>query len=90
MGAYDGVKVCELVGIFMLNKIRETCSKNDVGSYRDNGLAVFKNISGPDLHSLKKNFQSLFKTYELEVIIECNKKVVDYLDVASSIQFLGY
>ena len=74
MGAYDGAEVCELVSIFILNKISEKYNKNDVGLYRDDGLAVFKNISGPESERIKKNFQSLFKMYGLETIIECNKK----------------
>ena len=86
MGAYDGAEVCELVGIFMLNKIGEKYNKNDVGLYRDDGLAVFKNISGPESERIKKNFQSLFKKYVLEIIIECNKKVVDYLDVTFNLK----
>ena len=57
----------------MLNKISEKYNKNDVGLYRNDGLALFINISDPELESMKKNFQSLFKTYELEIIIECNK-----------------
>ena len=80
MGAYDGAEVCELAGIFMLNQISEKCKKDDVGLYRDDGLAVFKNISGPDSERIKKKFQS-FKKYGLEIMIECNKKVVDYLDI---------
>ena len=60
MGAYDGVEVCELVGIFILNKISEKYSKYDMDLYTDDGLAVFKNISGPESKRRKKNFQSLF------------------------------
>ena len=86
MGACDGAEVCELVGIFMLNKISEKCIKNDEGLYRDDGLAVFKNISGPELECIKKNFQSLFKKYRLEIITECSKKVVDYLDVTFNLK----
>ena len=41
VGAYDGPKVCELIGIFMLKKISEKYNKNDVGLYRDDRLAVF-------------------------------------------------
>ena len=37
MGAYNGVKVCELVGVFMLHKISEKYNKNEIGSYRDDG-----------------------------------------------------
>ena len=81
MGAYDGVEVCQFVRIFMLNKISEKYDKNDISLYRDDGLAVFKNISGPKSERIKQTFQSLFKKYGLEIIIECNKKVVDFLDV---------
>ena len=86
MGAYDGAEVSELIGIFMLNKISEKYNKNDTGLYRDDGLAVFKNISGPESERIKKNFQSLFKKYGLEIIIECNKKVVDFLDVTFNLK----
>ena len=61
MGAYGGAEVCELVGIFMLNKINEKYNKNDVGLHRDDGLAVLRNISGPKSERIKKNFQSLIK-----------------------------
>ena len=86
MGAYDGADVCELVGIFMLNKISEKYDKNDIDLHRDDGLAVFKKISGPESQRIKKNFQSLFKKYGLEIIIECNKKVVDFLDVTFNLK----
>ena len=90
MGAYDGAEVCELVDIFTLNKIGEKYNKNEVGLYRDDGLAVFKNISGPESESIKKYFQSLFEKYGLEIIIKCNKKVVDYLDVTFNLQDGNY
>ena len=86
MGAYDSAELCKLVCIFMLNKVSEKYNKNDVGLYRDDGMAEFKNISGPESERIKKNFQSLFKKYELEITIECNKKVVDYLDVTFNLK----
>ena len=86
MGAYDCAEDCELVGIFMLNKIGEKYNKNDVGLYRDDGLVVFKNVSGPGSEHIKKNFQSLFKKCKLEIITECNKKVGDYLDVTFNLK----
>ena len=83
MGAYDGD---ELVDIFMLNKICEKHNKNDVRLCRDDGLAEFKNISGPESKGMKNNFQSLFKNYGLEIIIECNKKVIDYLHITFDLE----
>ena len=82
MGACDGAEVCELVGIFMLNKISEKYNKNDVDLYRDNGLAVFKNITGPESARIKKKL----KKYGPEIIIESNKKAVHYLDVTFNLK----
>ena len=54
VGAYDSAEVCELVGIFIINKISEKYDKNDIGLYRDDALAVFKNISGLESESIKQ------------------------------------
>ena len=47
MVAYDGAKVYELVGVFILYQFSHKYNKNNIRLYRDNGLAVFKNISDP-------------------------------------------
>jgi len=72
MGAYDGPKVCELVGCFLLSQITKKFSKKNIGLYRDDGLAVFKNISGPQSEKIKKEFQQIFKKNNLEIVVECN------------------
>ena len=54
MGAYDGAEVCELVGTYMLNVLSKKYNKNDFGLYRDDGLAVLKNKSGPQSEQVKK------------------------------------
>ena len=53
MGAYDGAEVCELIGIYMLYLIGKKYDSKNIGLYRDDGLAVFKKVSGPA--SDKKN-----------------------------------
>ena len=45
MGAYDWTEVCELIGIFMLSLLSK--HKNHIGLYRDDGLAILKDTSGP-------------------------------------------
>ena len=60
MGAYDGAEVCELVGTYMLSLISNVYKKSDVGLYRDDGLAVFKNTSGPQNERIKKKIQKIF------------------------------
>ena len=57
MGVYDGAEVCELVDNSMLNKIRKKYNKNDMGLYRDDGVAVFRNTTGSKSERIKKNFK---------------------------------
>ena len=49
--------------------------------HRDDGLAVFKNKSGPQAERIKKNFQKNLRENDLNIVIKCNLKIVDYLDV---------
>ena len=57
MGVYDGAEVCELVDNSMLNKIRKKYNKNDMGLYRDDVVAVFRNTTGSKSERIKKNFK---------------------------------
>ena len=58
MGAYDGEEVCELVGSFLLYALSLKCNRTNIGFHRDDGLAVFRKISGPHCEKIKKNFKS--------------------------------
>jgi hypothetical protein len=44
MGSYDGAEICELVGLFILDKLRAEFKNDNIGLYRDDGLAAFKNV----------------------------------------------
>ena len=46
MGNFDGAEVCELVGLYILNLLDNTFCKNNIGLYRDDGLACFHGING--------------------------------------------
>ena len=56
-------------------------NKNNIGSYRDDGLAVFKNISGPQVRKINKHFQKIFCKNNFNIIVKCNLKIVNYLDI---------
>ena len=81
MGSHDGAEVCELVGLFILNNLCDRYGKNNIGLYRDNGLAVFRNITGPQAERIKKDITRRFKEYGLKITIQSNLKSVNYLDV---------
>ena len=46
MGALDGAEVCEAVISFLLYRLSKNYNKKDIGLYRDDGLAIFENVSG--------------------------------------------
>ena len=58
MGAYDGAEVCELVSSFLLYALSLKYHKTNIGLYRDNGLEVFRNVSGAHCEKIKRNFKS--------------------------------
>ena len=90
MGAYNGAEVCELVGIFILYQLSRKYNKNNIGLYRDDGLAVFKNISGPKAEKIKKHLKNIFCKDNLNIIAKCNLKIVDYLDVTLNLSDGSY
>ena len=72
VGAYDGAEVCELVGIFIRYQLSHKYNKNNIGLRRDDGLAVFKNISGRQAEKIKKHFQNIFGKHNLSSVVKCN------------------
>jgi len=81
MGSYDGAEVCELVGLFILDDICNTYGKHNIGLYRDDGLAIFKNTPGPQAERIRKDIIRRFKAHGLNITIQTNLKIVNYLDV---------
>ena len=81
MQAYGGTKVRELVGRFLLHQLSNIYNKKSIGWYWDDGLPVFKNKCGPQVERIKKCFQKFFRGIDLNIVIKCNLKIVNYLDV---------
>ena len=81
MGSYDGAEVCELVGLFILNDLCNEYGKDNIGLYRDDGLAIFKHTSGPQAERIRKDITRRFKTHGLNITMQTNMKIVNYLDV---------
>ena len=62
MGCLDGAEVCDLTGLYILSKIRSVFeSQNDVGLYRDDGLGILRNLSGPQIERVRKEIITIFK-----------------------------
>ena len=52
----------------------------NIGLYRNDGLSVFKNCSGPQMKKINKHLQKVFKNNGLDILIECKMTVVNHLD----------
>ena len=86
MGAYDGAEVCELVGLFILDKMRSRFPELDSGLYRDDGLGVSKSISKCMMERKKKAIIKMFKDMGLDITIDTNMLTANYLDATLSIK----
>ena len=86
MGFFDGAEVCELVGLFLFNKLHVLFGKGNVGLYRDDGLAVLKNQSGPQSERTRKRLIKLFQMHDLEITSEINLIQFNFLDVTLNLK----
>jgi hypothetical protein len=81
MGSFDGAEICELVGLFILNHLGKRFGKENIGLYRDDGLAIIKSKSARLLDKTRKELHKMFEQLDLEIAAEVNLNVVNYLDV---------
>ena len=76
MGSLDSAEVCELVGLFLLSELESLIPKDQMGNYRDDGLAVTE-LPGPDIEKLRKNVIKLFATHNLKITTQVNITTTD-------------
>ena len=81
MGCFDGAEVCELVGLYILNLLGSKFGKDNIGLYRDDGLACFHGINGSTSDKIRKEIVKIFKELGLKITIQTNLKIVNFLDV---------
>ena len=62
MGSYDGAEICELVALFILNHLGNSFGKENIGLYRDDGLAIIKNKSARLADKTRQNTSQSFRT----------------------------
>ena len=57
----DGVVIYELVGVCILNVLREKYGKERLALCRDDGSACFENLSGPQAEQIRKDVIKIFQ-----------------------------
>ena len=70
MGSNNGAETCEVAGLFLLYGIGEKFNKDNIGLYRDDGLACFKNNNGHHNDKIRKELIKIFQTHGLKLEIE--------------------
>ncbi len=67
MGSYAGAEICELVGLFILNKLGQKFGKENIGLYRDDGLAIMKSKSARLADKTRKELHKCFEQFGLKI-----------------------
>ena len=83
MGAFDSAEVCELVGLYILHKLKNLPVVAAV--YRDDGL-ILSNLNRQQTERIKKKICEIFRGLGLKITISANKKVIDFLDVTLNLE----
>ena len=90
MGSFDGAEICELVGLYALNKLSARFDSNNIGLYRDDGLALIKGTSPRLADKERKGLCSAFQELGLKITAEVNYKTVNFLDVTLNLTNESY
>ena len=81
MDSFDGAEICELVGLFLLDRLASVLGKENVGLYRDDRLDVLRNKLGPTMERTRKKITRVFQAEGLRITSECRLSRTDFLDV---------
>ena len=90
MGSYDEAEICELVGLYLLNRLSTVIDKSSAGLYRDDGLAAINNSNCIKLDRIRKDIIALLKEEGLSITIETNLIETDFLDVTFNLVTKNY
>ena len=69
MESFDGAEICEIVELYLLDKLSNLLGNENVGLYRDDGLAAINSCSGLVLDRTRKKIIALFKKEGLNITI---------------------
>ena len=61
MRSYDGAETCELVGLYVLNRLSTVIDQSGADLQRDDGLAAINNGNVPKLYRIRNDIIALFK-----------------------------
>ena len=90
MGSLDGAETSEIIGLYLLSKIKKIIPQQYLGLYRDDGLAVINKTNGQRLDKIRKQLHSLFQKEGLKITVDLCQHSVDFLDVVLDLTDKSY
>ena len=78
MGSFDRAETSDLIGLFLLSKVKHL--NVDLGCFRDDWLG-FSRLTARQTENVKKKIQKIFEDHDLRIDIRVNKNIADYLDI---------
>ena len=82
MGGKHGAEICELIGLYILQGLKNIFPNLIIGLYREDGLIVIeKKRTNVEVEKIKKNMHKFTKSIGINLIIENPSWKIDYLDL---------
>ena len=72
MGGFDKTEICKLVGFYIQSKLQKILPKSNLGLYRDDGLALLRNLNRQQTDKARKYIIGVFKDIGFSLEIETN------------------
>ena len=78
MGSFDGAETSDLIGLFLLSKVKHL--NVDLGCFRVDWLG-FSRLTARQKENVKKKIQKIFEDHDLRINITVDKNIADYLHI---------
>lgn len=79
-GSFHGAEICNLVGLFVLYKLRSGINFDSIGLYRDDGLAIINKSNGQSYENLRKKIHKNMKDIGFRIVLSIGNTVENFLD----------
>ena len=70
MGSFFGAELCDLIRFYALNHVKCLYKDNEIGLYRDDGLAIIERKNNQTLDNTKKKTMKLFNEIGFKITID--------------------
>ena len=87
MGSYDGAESSDLVGLYLLHKVKDL--NVSLGCFRDDWLG-YSRLTPRQTDLVRKKIIKIFQENGLKIEINVNKKIADFLDITLDMESDSY